>query len=101
MEDNIFQGFRNINGECYGCALLQNPDFQKKKDSHKNFREILLHELVQPLLDKRTEGDMLCQGPVEILSATKYGWKEHVFLHELKSEMLYCFWVQKESQWKI
>ena len=41
----------------------KNPDFQKKKNSHKKFREILAHELVQPLLDKRAEGEHVVPGP--------------------------------------
>jgi len=34
----------------------KNPNFQKKKNSHKLFREA--YELVQPLLDRRADGDV-------------------------------------------
>lgn len=41
----------------------KSSDFQKKKDIHKKFQEILPHELVQPLLDMQAEGDDVLPGP--------------------------------------
>ena len=36
----------------------KNPNFKKKKHSHKKFREILAHELVQPLFDAHASGEL-------------------------------------------
>ena len=41
----------------------KNPEFSKKRQPHKLFREILAHHLVQPILDKRAEGDCDIAGP--------------------------------------
>lgn len=41
----------------------KSSDFQKKKDIHKKFQEILAHELVQPLLGMQSEGDDVLPGP--------------------------------------
>ena len=41
----------------------ENPDFQKKKNSHKKFREILTHKLEQPLLGKQVHEDYVLPGP--------------------------------------
>ena len=37
----------------------KNPEFANKYQSHKKFREMLAHELVQLLLDKRAAGDIV------------------------------------------
>ena len=36
--------------------MERNPAFKKRKQSHKLFREMLLHEMFQPLLDGRSDG---------------------------------------------
>ena len=38
------------------CIYFEkNPEFAKKPSAHKIFREVLVHQLVQPYLDKRSE----------------------------------------------
>ena len=40
------------------CLFMQkNEIFAKKKNSHKRYREMLIHELVQPLLQKRNDDE--------------------------------------------
>ena len=36
----------------------QNPDFRKKRCSHKTFRQMLVHELVQPCLDNKANANL-------------------------------------------
>jgi len=37
----------------------KHPEFQQKYQSHKKFREMLVHDLVQPLLDKISSGEIV------------------------------------------
>ena len=35
----------------------KNPEFGRKRNSHKRYQEMLIHELVQPLLHKRNDDE--------------------------------------------
>ena len=41
----------------------KNPEFKKKKQFHKLFNEMVVHELVQLLLDKQANGEYPISGP--------------------------------------
>ena len=61
MEESLFSYFWNLHYQFHGdlfFKFLNNSDFQKKKQSHKLFKETLAYELVQPRSDKRAEGDV-------------------------------------------
>lgn len=61
VEESLFSYFWNLHYQFHGdlfFKFLNNSDFQKKRQSHKLFRKTLAYELVQPLLDKRAEGDV-------------------------------------------
>ena len=37
----------------------KNPEFGRKRNSHKRYQEMLIHELVQPLLHKRNDDEQI------------------------------------------
>ena len=76
----------------------KNPDFQKKKNSHKKFREILAHELVQPLLDKRAEGEHVVPGPGRKSVSQICAWKENIFQLGLRKKVVALLVVTKRKE---
>ena len=49
----------------------KNPEFAKKRNNHKLFREVLVHQLVQPFLDLQSEREVQVRGRPSVVKTKR------------------------------
>ena len=74
----------------------KNPDIKKRRMVTKSLEKLLHINWCNRCYISEQKETMFYQDSVKILSAMKYSWKENIFLHDLKNELVVMFVGTKE-----